>query len=146
VAPTESVSSYPGEYNLGRGALRYEQLSDAGGLTQFGAAFEMLMPGRQSSQKHWHTREDEFLLMLEGALTVVEDATETVIGPGDACCWKAGSEVGHTLRNHTDRPAVYIIVGSRHPDDVCHYPGIDLRGEPGGYVHLDGTPWPEHAH
>ncbi len=141
VASTVAQSSYPADYNLGQGFLTYEKLSDAGGLTQFGAAFETLMPGKQSSQPHWHQDEDEFLLMLEGELTVVEDGVETVIHPGDAVCWKAGDPVAHTLRNHSDRPARYIIAGSRRDGDVCHYPGLDLRAEPQGYVHLDGTPW-----
>ena len=83
--------------------------------------------------------------MLEGRLTVVEDGTETEIGPGDACCWKAGDPVAHTLRNHGDAPARYIIVGTRDPGDVCHYPGLDLRSEPvegvHRYVHLDGRRW-----
>lgn len=150
VAETEGISSYPGEYDLGRGHMFYTTLSDAGGLTQFGAALERLLPGGRSSQTHWHTHEDEFLYLISGTLTVIEGETETQIGPGDALCWKAGSEVGHSLRNDSDAEAVYIIVGTRDPQDVCHYPGCDLRSEPvpgddsgrHRYVHLDGTPWP----
>ena len=141
IAPTQAVSSYPGPYNLGRGYMEYTQLSDAGGLTRFGAAFEVLMPGGQSSQMHWHEREDEFLLLLDGELTVVEDGVETVLRPGDACAWKAGERIAHCLRNRSDRPASYIIAGSRDPAETCHDPGLDLRDTPEGYVHLDGTPW-----
>lgn len=141
VEPVVPASGYPGPYNLGQGHMAYRPLSDAGGLTQFGAAFEVLQPGGQSSQMHWHEREDEFLLVLDGELCVVEDGVETVIGPGDACAWKAGSKVAHCLRNHSDRPVAYLIVGSRDPGDICHYPGLDLRATPQGYVHLDGTPW-----
>ena len=141
VAPVEANSSYPGPYNLGRGFLSYVPLSDAGGLTQFGAAFETLHPGKRSSQMHWHTEEDELLYMLEGRLTVIENGIETEIGPGDACAWKAGDETAHCLRNDSDAPARYLIVGSRRDGDICHYPGLDLRATPKGYVHLDGTPW-----
>ena len=142
VPVTEGVSRYPAPYNLGRGFLSYRHLTEAGGLTQFGVARETLHSGRQSSQPHWEEHEDEFLYMLEGALTVIEDGVETVILPGDACCWKAGNPVAHTLRNHTDQPAVYLIAGSRNPHNICHYPGLDLRATPQGYVHLDGTPYP----
>ena len=141
VPETEGISSYPGPYNLGRGKLFYRHLTLAGGLSQFGAALERLEPGGQSSQPHWHEREDEFLFMLDGTLTVVEDGEETEIGPGDACCWPAGDTTAHTLKNTGDAPALYLIVGSRDPDEICHYPGRDMIATPEGYTHLDGTPW-----
>ena len=141
VEAVEAKSGYPGPYNLGTGFLSYEPLSRAGGLSQFGATFETLHPGKQSSQMHWHEREDELLFMLEGRLTVIENGVETEIGPGDACAWKAGDETAHCLRNDTDAPARYLIVGTRDPDDICHYPGLDLKATPEGFVHLDGTPW-----
>ena len=144
VKDVEAVSGYPGPYNLGRGFLSHQPLSRAGGLTQFGAAFETLHPGKQSSQMHWHTEEDEFLFMMEGRLTVIENGVETEIGPGDACAWKAGDETAHCLRNDTDAPARYLIVGSRRENDICHYPGLDLKATPKGFVHLDGTPWDAH--
>lgn len=142
VPETQAVSSYPEPYNQGRGNLSYRHLTE-GHLTQYGVALETLNPGRQSSQMHWESHEDEFLYMLQGNLTVVENGEESVIGPGDACCWPAGIEIAHTLRNHTDAPAVYLIMGSRHPDNVCHYPGLDLLATSAGYTRLDGTPWPE---
>lgn len=141
VAPQDPQSGYPGAYNLGRGFLSYVPLSDAGGLTQFGAALETLYPGKQSSQMHWHEREDEFLFMLEGHVTVIENEVETEIGPGDACAWKAGNETAHCLRNDRDVPARYLIVGTRTDDDICDYPGLDLKATPEGFTHLDDTPW-----
>lgn len=142
VPVTEAVSGYPEPYNLGRGFLSYRHLTEAGGLTQFGVALETLHPGKQSSQPHWEQHDDEFLYMLEGALTVIENGVPTIIHPGDACCWKAGTAVAHTLKNHTDQPAVYLIAGSRNPDNICRYPGLDLLATPQGYTHLDGTPYP----
>ncbi|WP_265500586.1 cupin domain-containing protein [Paracoccus beibuensis] len=142
VRVTEGVSDYPDPYDLGHGFLSYRHLTEAGGLTQFGIAVETLQPGKQSSQQHWEEHEDEFLYMLDGALTVVEDDTETVIHPGDACCWKAGVPVAHVLRNDSGRPVTYLIAGSRLPHNVTHYRGIDLVGTPRGYTHLDGTPYP----
>ncbi len=143
VAEVTAVSGYPAPWNLGRGHVSYRHLTEAGGLTQFGVALERLHPGRQSSQPHWEQHEDEFLYMLEGELTVVENGVETVIHPGDACCWKAGDPVAHTLKNHGDSPAVYLIAGSRRPENISHYPGLDLLATPEGYTHLDGTPYPK---
>ena len=143
VAEKEGVSRYPDPYNLGSGNLSYRPLGDAGGLTQFGAHLETLHPGGQSSQMHWESDEDEFLYMLTGALTVIEDGKPTIIGPGDACVWKAGAPVGHCLKNHTDAPATYIIVGTRQPKNVAYYPGLDLLATEAGFTHLDGTPYPK---
>ena len=140
---THQTSSYPEPYSLGPGNLSYRHLTEAGGLTQVGVALETLHPGGQSSQMHWESHEDEFLYMLEGSLTVIENGTETVIGPGDACCWPAGVEVAHCLKNHTKAPAVYLIMGTRHPDNVCHYPGLDMLATRQGVTHLDGTPYPK---
>lgn len=142
VPETNAASSYPDPYNLGSGNLSYRHLTEAGGLTQFGAALETLHPGGQSSQMHWEEREDEFLYMLSGEITVIEDGEGTVIGPGDACTWKAGTPVAHCLRNHTDQPATYLIVGTRDAANITHYPGLDMLATPAGYTRLDGTPYP----
>ncbi|MBM9594638.1 cupin domain-containing protein [Roseitranquillus sediminis] len=141
VPVTEGVSGYPDPYNLGRGNLSYRHLTETGGLSQYGVALENLHPGGQSSQMHWESHEDEFLYMLEGELTVIENGEETVIGAGDACCWPAGVAVAHYLRNHSGRDTVYLIMGSRRPENVTHYPGLDLLDTPNGFTHLDGTPY-----
>ncbi|MCB2136623.1 MAG: cupin domain-containing protein [Rhodobacteraceae bacterium] len=143
VAEVHPGSSYPDPYNLGSGNLSYRHLTEAGGLTQFGAALETLHPGGQSSQMHWEDGEDEFLYMLSGEITVIENGAATVIGPGDACTWKAGTPVAHCLRNHTEQPATYLIVGTRNPANITHYPGLDMLATPTGYTRLDGTPYPK---
>lgn len=143
VPETPGFVAYPPPFNLGRGNFSYRHLTEAGGLTQFGIALEVLHPGGQTSQPHWESTQDEFLYLLEGTLTVVEDGTETVITPGDCCCWKAGVPVTHSLRNHSDAPATYLIAGSRTPNNICHYPGLDLLDTPAGFTHLDGTPYPK---
>ena len=99
--------------------------SDTGGLTQFGAFVETLEPGSASSDRHWHEAEDEFLYMLTGEATVIEDDGAHVIGPGDACCWPAGVANGHHVVNRSDAPCSYLIVGTRAPSDRVHYSDID---------------------
>ena len=99
--------------------------SDAGGLTQFGAFVETLQPGASSSDRHWHEEEDEMAYVLTGEVTLVEDDGETVLHPGDAAAWRAGSPVAHRLTNRSDAPASYLIIGTRFPNDRVHYADID---------------------
>jgi uncharacterized cupin superfamily protein len=108
------------------GAYRALLFSDSGGLTQFGAFLEILEPGAQSSELHWHETEDEFVYLVSGTLILVEgdaDATtETPMRPGDAAAFKAGAAVGHCLVNRGDMPAHYLVVGTRTTTDIWHYP------------------------
>lgn len=121
--------------------------SDSGGLTQFGAFVETLEPGSRSSDRHWHEEEDEFLYMLSGAATVIEDAGEAEIGPGDACCWPAGVANGHHVVNRSGAPCTYLVVGSRKARDIVHYSTIDkiLIRENGArrLIRRDGSPFVE---
>jgi uncharacterized cupin superfamily protein len=144
VAP-ESGSGYPESYD-DLGEYQAFPISDEGGLSQFGAFTETLMPGAQSSQRHWHQAEDEFLYVLDGAVTLIEDDGAHVLRPGDCACWPAGVANGHTLRNDTDAPVTYFVAGSRLPEDTVHYPDIDMhytrKGGLRTIAHKDGTPYP----
>ncbi len=99
--------------------------SDAGGLTQFGAAVEVLQPGARSSDRHWHEAQDEFLYLLSGEAVLVEDTGEQRMSPGDAACWKAGQANGHMLENRSNLPCTFVVVGTRTPRDVVHYADLD---------------------
>ena len=118
----------------GLGDYAYQLLSDPGGLTQFGAFIETLYPGARSSDRHWHAREDEFLLMLQGQATVVENDGPHLLTPFDAACWPFGVANGHHVINRSDSPCRYLIVGWRTPDDVVQYSDIDKL-----YTRKDGT-------
>ncbi|MEM7711898.1 MAG: cupin domain-containing protein, partial [Pseudomonadota bacterium] len=124
------------------GPYRYRLLSDAAGLSQFGAFVEELPPGSASSERHWHANEDEMIYVLEGTPTLVED-TETVLKPGDCACWKANSPVGHCLINRSDAPVRYLVIGTRNEHDVITYVDHDLitykSGSERRYVRRDGT-------
>jgi uncharacterized cupin superfamily protein len=128
------------------GPSLYHPISEAGGLTQFAVFTETLMPGAQSSQRHWHADEDEFLYVLDGTVTLIEDDGPHSLHPGDCACWPAGVANAHCLRNDGDTPVTYLIVGSRMPDDTVHYPDIDLHYTRKGGIrlltHKDGTPYP----
>ena len=111
-------------------------LSDTGGLTQFGAFTETLPPGAHSSELHWHEKEDEFVYVLYGTVTLVEGdqngVTETELKPGDAASFKANVPIGHCLQNRSNTPATYLVVGTRTVNDHWHYPLKDEHVERDG--------------
>ena len=144
--PVKTGSIYPEPYASmmqGRSSLR---LGDAGGLTQFGAFVETLAPGSASSERHWHESEDEFLLVLSGSPTVVEDDGPHDLSPGDAACWPAGVANGHHVLNRSGADCTYLVVGTRAASDRVHYSDIDrLYTRRDGRVtrtRRDGSPLP----
>jgi uncharacterized cupin superfamily protein len=99
-----------------------------------------------SSQRHWHSHEDEFIIVLEGELALVTDDGEQTLGPGMAAGFAAGSGDGHHLINRTEVDALYLEVGARdEANDDVDYPDIDLiRRKKDGrrvFLHKDGTPY-----
>lgn len=126
-------SSYPAPWNEKAAAREKRALGDAFGLTQFGVNLVRLPPGGWSSQRHWHSHEDEFVHVLEGELTLVSEAGETRVAAGECAGFPAGAEDGHCLINKSDGDAVYLEVGTRRRgEDTVTYPDIDLHLPPGG--------------
>jgi len=113
----------PAPAAAGRDQLHW--ISEAGGLTQFGAYIEELQPGSCSALLHWHSQEDEMLYVLEGEITLLEGDEVRVLRPGDAATFKAGVAVGHCLQNRSIAPTRCLIVGTRAPLDQIHYPAHD---------------------
>jgi uncharacterized cupin superfamily protein len=122
-----------------------KRLGDAAGLTQFGVNLTTLKPGSASALRHWHENEDEFVYVLEGELTLVEDEGEIVMRPGDAAGFKAQVANGHHFVNRSNRDAIYLEIGSRAERERVHYPDVDLavvKDETGvRYARKDGTPF-----
>ena len=136
---------YPPPYDEPCRKRSRTKLGDVAGLDQFGVNLCRLPPGAWSSQRHWHTHEDEFVYVLEGEVVLVTDACEEVLHPGDCAGFKAGDGDGHCLQNRSQHDAVILEVGARdRGGGLTHYPGIDLMGDAGraGYLHSDGTPYP----
>ena len=104
-----------------------------------------LPPGNWSSQRHWHSAEDEFVYVLEGELTLIEVGGETVLRAGDCAVFPKGSSNGHHLINKSGAMAVYLEVGARSPADVTICSDIDMMSSnaDGRFVHKDGTPYSE---
>ena len=134
-------SRYPAPFGqTGMDKLR-RRLGHAAGLTQFGVNRLELKPGVWSSQRHWHTKDEEFVYVLEGEVTLITDAGEEVLKAGDCAGFKAGDPDGHHLINRSDAMAVVLEIGSSFADDETEYSDIDLHAFPTGYAHRDGTPY-----
>ncbi|WP_421723515.1 cupin domain-containing protein [Bauldia sp.] len=143
--PVVKGAGYPPEFNAPFADRLRLRLGDAGGLTDFGVNLMLLPPGNWSSLRHWHSHEDEFVFLLEGELTLIEDDGDTVLRSGDCAAFPKGSGNGHHLINRSDTVAVYLEVGSRQPDDLTTCSDIDvmITNADGRFVHKDGTPYPE---
>ncbi len=141
-AKERTGSGYPPPFDAPCLRRIRRQLGDAAGLTDFGVNLLRLPPGTWSSQRHWHTVEDEFVYVLEGELTLVTDAGEELLRAGDCAGFKAGLRDGHHLQNRTKQDAVALEIGSRKVDDEGEYSDIDMRFGPEGYCHKDGKPYP----
>ncbi|KSB88240.1 transcriptional regulator [Caulobacter vibrioides] len=143
-APTRHGTAYPAPFDQPCRARKRWKLGDAVGLIQFGVNLMRLEPGTWSSQRHWHTAEDEFVWVVEGEVVLVEDGGETTLRAGDCAGFKAGVPNGHQIQNRSAAVAVLLEMGSRRPEeDGCDYPDLDLMIRPGEeiYRHRDGTPY-----
>jgi uncharacterized cupin superfamily protein len=143
-APIQTGSGYPAPFDSPCGARARQRLGDAAGLTDFGVNLLRLPPGVWSSQRHWHTAEDEFVFVLEGEVVLVTDSGEEVLRVGDCAGFKAGIKDAHHLQNRSSRDAVVLEVGSRKPaEDEGEYADIDMRFLTGeaGFAHKDGRPY-----
>lgn len=145
-APRRTGSSYPPPFDHPCLNRIRRTLGDAGGLTDFGVNLLELAPGAWSSQRHWHSAEDEFVWVLQGVVTLIDDAGECVLHAGDCAAFRKGDANGHQFVNRSDGMVRCLEIGSRKPnEDTCDYPDIDLRIGPGrnaGYRHKSGTPYP----
>jgi uncharacterized cupin superfamily protein len=144
-APTRFGTGYPTPFDERCKDRRRWKLGDAAGLTQFGVNLLRLPPGQWSSQRHWHSVEDEFVYVLEGEGVLVTDAGEELLKAGDCAAFPAGEPNGHHIQNRSGRELVLLEVGTRRPaEDGCDYPDIDMVLKEGasGYSHRDGTPYP----
>jgi uncharacterized cupin superfamily protein len=143
--PEQSITGYPEPYKTRVAGRHRRRLGDAAGLKNFGVNLTRLDPGTESSMRHWHERQDEFIYVLEGEVTLVTDAGRQKLPVGMAAGFPAGKADGHQLVNETKKPAVYLEIGDRTPGDAASYPDVDLAVKmvDGKWVftHKDGSPF-----
>ena len=143
--PERIGSFYPAPFHEKVSGRIKQALGDAGGLSQFGVNLVRLPPGGWSSQRHWHSSEDEFVTVLSGEIVLVTDAGEEILRAGDCAAFPNNVANGHHLINQSAGTAVYLEVGTRSDEDFCSYPDIDLEidSKRDRFAHKDGTLYPQ---
>lgn len=140
-------SGYPEPYRSRVLPREKRALGDALGLSKIGINHTVLPPGKESSMRHWHTHEDEFVYVLEGEVILRTDAGEQRLTAGMCAGFPAGSTDGHQLINRGAQPALYLAISNRDAADEGHYsdPDVDLLFNPphapGAFTRRDGTRW-----
>lgn len=130
-------TDYPGDFKHIVDGRTRRALGDALGLSQFGVNLVHLAPGAASAQRHWHAKEDEFVVILSGEVVLISDGGEQTLRAGDTAGFAAGVADGHHLVNKSGAEAVYIEVGTRTVDDLVDYPDIDLIYRRGGDMYTN---------
>jgi uncharacterized cupin superfamily protein len=136
--PARSSSGYPEPYRSRVLPREKRALGDALGLTKIGINHTTLLPGTESSMRHWHTHEDEFIFMLSGEVVLKTDAGEQLLTAGMCAGFPVSADGstgdGHQLINRGSEPAVYLEISNRDPRDMAFYSDVDL------VFHGDGAP------
>jgi uncharacterized cupin superfamily protein len=143
--PRTKPSNYPEPFFSRMGRREKRPLGDLFGLRNFGVNLTRLAPGGESALLHRHSRQDEFVYILQGEPTLVTDVGDVQLSPG-MCAGFPARGVAHQLVNRTDDPVVYIEIGDRTAGDEGTYPADDLKAElgPDGkwiFTHKDGRPY-----
>ena len=143
--PANTRSGYPEPFRSRVLPREKRALGDAAGLTKIGVNYTMLMPGKESSMRHWHTHEDELVYILSGEVVLATDAGEQALRAGQCAGFPAGRTDGHHLVNRSREPAVYLEISNRDSEDSAQYPDVDLCWNApesrGKFSHKDGKPY-----
>jgi uncharacterized cupin superfamily protein len=144
--PRSKPSGYPEKFRARVEGREKRPLGDLFGLSNFGVNLTRLAPGAESSVRHAHAKQDEFVYVLEGHPTLVTDAGATELSPGMCAGFKAASGDAHHLVNRTKQDVLYLEIGDRTRGDSATYPDDDLQVVQDAqgnwrYLHKDGTPY-----
>ncbi|RUT04270.1 cupin [Dulcicalothrix desertica PCC 7102] len=141
--PQRTTSTYPEEFKQ-RVAGRIKQaVGNAALIKNFGVNLVKLAPGSCSALRHWHSKQDEFIYVVEGEITLITNAGEQILTPGMMAGFPAGKADGHHLINKSSQVVIYLEVGDRTPNDEVDYPDDDLiaSSSENGWIfsHKDGS-------
>lgn len=142
--PESNATSYPEPYRAENMRRWNRRLGDHAGITNFGLNLTRIVPGGQSSSRHWHSRQDEFIYVLSGEVVLETDAGEEVLCAGQCAGFPAGERDGHRFLNRSSADALLLVVGDRTSGDEVGYPDIDMHGRLGAdgryrFTRKDGT-------
>ena len=138
-------SNYPQQFQpLVAGRIK-KRLGNLAGLKNFGVNWVTLKPGSCSALRHWHDKQDEFIYIVSGEATLINNDGEQKLKSGMAAGFPAGEANGHHLVNRSDEDVIYLEVGDRTPQDNVTYPDNDLVAvDDNGswqFTHKDGLPY-----
>ena len=145
--PVRRGTGYPAPFDRPCTERIRQPIARSQGISRFGVNLTVIPPGGWTSQRHWHSHEDEFVWILEGELTLISNDGEEILRAGDCVAFVAGEADGHHLVNRSAHPAKLLEIGNADPNDRCVYPDIDLLIEASGpgFTHRDGSPYPAKA-
>lgn len=127
VAPRTKPSNYPEPFASQMTGRVKRQLGDVFGLSNFGVNLTHMVPGSVSALRHSHSRQDEFIYILEGTPTLITESGETQLRPGMCAGFEAGAGGGHQLVNRSNDLVVYLEIGDRTAGDSVFYPDDDIE-------------------
>lgn len=143
--PIQTGSGYPEQFREEMQGRSSQRVGDSGGITQFGANITILQPGAKSSLRHWHEEQDEFMMVIAGTCTLVDELGETELTAGECAAFPAGDANGHCVVNNSSSEARFLIIGSRTATETAWYSDIDMKVtvQDGTYdfTHKDGSPF-----
>ena len=144
--PESNATSYPEPLRAPNQNRYNRRLGNHAGLKNFGVNLTRIVPGGQSSYRHAHTRQDEFVYVLEGEVVMETNAGAQVLQRGMCAGFPAGTGDAHRFVNRSGADVVLLVVGDRSPDDEVAYPDMDMHARLGAdgkyrFTHKDGTPY-----
>ena len=145
VAPRTKASNYPEPFFSRMAGRTKRPLGDQFGLKNFGVNLTTLVPGGESALMHRHSKQDEFIFILDGRPTLVTESGEVQLGPGMCAGFPAGGSAHH-LVNRTASDVLYLEIGDRTAGDTGSYPNDDIKAEADVsgqwiFTHKDGRPY-----
>ena len=144
--PESNATGYPEPFRAAALKRFNRRLGQHAGLTNYGVTLTRITPGGQSSQRHAHTKQDEFVYVLEGEVVLESNAGAQVLKRGMCAGFPAGTGDAHRFVNKSTVDAVILVVGDKTGGDEVSYPDIDMHGklEADGkyrFYRKDGTPY-----
>ena len=144
--PESNATSYPEPFRADNQRRWNRRLGNHAGLRNFGVNLTRIVPGGQSSHRHAHTRQDEFIYVLEGEVELETGAGTELLRAGMCAGFPAGTGNAHRFVNRSQRDVLLLVVGDRTAGDEVSYPEIDMHGRMGPdgkytFSHKDGRPY-----
>jgi uncharacterized cupin superfamily protein len=140
-----NATSYPVAFRADNSKRWNRRLGDHVGLKNFGVNLTRIVPGGQSSARHAHAKQDEFIWVVSGEIVLETNEGTQPLRAGMCAGFPAGCGNAHRLVNRSTADATILVIGDRTPSDEIDYPDIDNHakaGADGKYVHTrkDGLP------